>query len=673
MLSIIESSLNDLCPIRNLKITVHRDEWLTNEVIEAILEKDRLHKAACKSNLLSDWEKFKIARKRSRNLLLNTKEEVLKSQVKENYGNPGRFWRKINEILGNGKHSRSFSSIYNDQNVKLDNGDAAEFMNEYYTRIGEHLNANNNSTWHPHQFFSKRPKNEFSLNVITEEMLKKYIKRLDISKPSGIPYVNNKVLRDALISIPFELLVLINNSIVNAIFPTDWKNGIITPIPKTGNLMDKTNWRPITILNSVGKLLEKVVHYQTSLYLTLNEILDDNQHGFRRNFSTSSAIFEFLKDIYESIRSKKVLGCVYVDYQKAFDTINHEILFKKLDLYGFSKSCVNWFKSYLTGRTQCTKSNGDFISSPKNVSLGVPQGSTLGPLLFIVYVNDICHIKYIFDVDIKMYADDTVFYATGRNRQEVCNTLQMCSNYVYDWCIVNRLYINMKKTKIMWFGMDNDKEDGSSSDNIHIANVCIERVWSYPYLGIELDARLSFDKHLDNIVSKCNQKLYVFRKIRRFVCEDTAIVIYKQTIRPLLEYCSFIFESGKKVKIDTIDKIQSKCLRIIESCSKENRERDESVLCLKYKLSTLHQRRKMQLGSIMYRYSRNELFVDTVVNRENLRSANKIKIKCTYTKMANIRKSPFYRGVDLWNSLKVEHHRAENKKRFKTLLTETLL
>ena len=129
-------------------------------------------------------------------------------------------------------------------------------------------------------------------------------------------------------------------------FPYEWNSGVITPIPKSGNLMLKTNWRPITILNTLGKILEKIIHFQTSTYLKLNEILTKDQHGFRKEFSTSSAKFEFLKDIYDAKRTNMVTGCIYIDYQKAFDTINHNILFKKFELYRFSNSCIKWFKTY---------------------------------------------------------------------------------------------------------------------------------------------------------------------------------------------------------------------------------------------------------------------------------------------------------------------------------------
>ena len=265
--------------------------------------------------------------------------------------------------------------------------------------------------------------------------------------------------------------------------------------------------------SSPGKLLEKIIHFQTSTYLQLNEILDGDQHGFRSNHSTSSAIIEFLIDIYQAKLSNMALGCIFVDYQKAFDTINHQILFSKLSLYGFSTSCVNWFKSYLGCRSQITKCDQKNFSSSKPVLMGVPQGSTLGPLLFILYANDICHIKELYNINIKLYADDTVIYASGASIREVQETLQSCLDYVYQWCLENRLYMNMKKTQIMWFNTLNICNEEEIAYTISIDDVLLSRVHSYTYLGVELDENLSYDRHLENVVNKTTQKLYIFRKI----------------------------------------------------------------------------------------------------------------------------------------------------------------
>ena len=661
------------CPLVSMKFNIDADGWITKEVLESIVEKNRLFKIARTNQTTNDWQLFKIHRKYSRNLLLHTKEEFLKNQMEIDKGNPRAFWRKLNAITGNTKDSHNFRCIFNDAGVKVEKSEAAEFMNNYFTNIGEVLNENNHSTWKCHDFFEAAPKTDgLLLNVVDENIVKKYVRTLEITKPSGIHNLNNKLLCDAFKVLAFELTAIFNDSIIQETFPHDWKRGTITPIPKPGNSMLKTNWCPITILSTPGKLLEKIIHYQTSNYLCINEILSDDQHGFRKNFSTSSAIMELLTDVYNAKIVHKTTGCVFVDYQKAFDTINHNILFSKLALYGFSKSCINWFRSYLGERTQITNCENTYYSTPKPVSIGVPQGSTLGPLLFILYVNDLCHIKHVFDVNIKMYADDTVIYSSGTSVCDVQKTLQSCLDYVYKWCLTNRLYMNMKKTKIMWFESNDAKNNVHKDYLINIDGTLLSRVYSYPYLGVELDHALSYDKHLDNVVNKTTQKLFIFRKIRRFINQSTAVIIYKQMILPLLEYCSFLTNSGKKSKIDKVDKVQSKCIRIIENCHDVYSRAKEAKLCERFNIDLLQRRRDIQLACTMFRLSKNESFIDQEIKRENLRSENKLKFICPFTKIEKIRKSPFYRGVDLWNTLKVEHHRAENKKRFKLLLKNSL-
>ena len=288
--------------------------------------------------------------------------------------------------------------------------------------------------------------------------------------------------------------------------------------------------------------------------------------------------------------------------------------------------------------------------------------------MFIIYVNDLCHIKDVFNVNIKMYADDTVIYASGKTTADVKYTLQTCMDYVYKWCITNRLYMNMKKTKVMWFESNEICNSLVNNYTISIDGTLLTRVFSYPYLGVELDHALSYDKHLDNVVNKTTQKLYIFRKIRRFITVPTAVTIYKQMILPLLEYCSILFNSGKKSKLEKVDRVQSKCIRVIENCYDVLSRAKESVLCTSFKIESLQRRRDIQLACTMYRLSKNENYIDYGIRRGNLRSENKIKFICPFTKIVKIRKSPCYRGVDLWNTLKVQHHRAENKKRFKFLL-----
>ena len=228
--------------------------------------------------------------------------------------------------------------------------------------------------------------------------------------------------------------------------------------------------------------------------------------------------------------------------------------------------------------------------------------------------------------------------------------------------------MNMKKTKTMWFVNSYHTNDADTNYSISINGVSLSRVYNHLYLGVDLDYGLSFDKHLDSVVNKTTQKLYIFRKIRRFICHSTAVIIYKQMLLLLLEYCNILYNSGKKSKLGKIDKIQTKCIRIIENCHNLLDPEKESIMCTRYNLDSLQNRRDIQLACTMYRLSKREMYVDHNVCRENSRSENKIKFVCPFTRVSKNKNSPFYRGVDLWNTLTVEQHRAESKKKFKNLV-----
>ena len=262
---IVNCAADKSCPLIDMKFNTENEGWLTKEVLEAIFEKIDCLKLLNHSSL-ENWAFFKAQRKYARTLLLNTKEEFLKNQIAENRNNPRAFWWNLNNILGNTKNRQCFNSVIDDSGKKLERKDAAEFMNKYFTTIGETLNIDYNTVWAPHHFFPIVKPNSFFLNVVDENIVLKYVKMLDISKPSGIDNVNNRLLCDAFKVVINELTSLFNESITQNVFPDEWKTGLITPISKPGNLLLKTNWRPITILNTLGKLLEKIIHFQTTTF-----------------------------------------------------------------------------------------------------------------------------------------------------------------------------------------------------------------------------------------------------------------------------------------------------------------------------------------------------------------------------------------------------------------------
>ena len=267
----------------------------------------------------------------------------------------------------------------------------------------------------------------------------KVINQISIFKGSAVEGLSARVLKDAFLSITDEFMFMFNLSITSGIFPDEWKVATVIPLQKDGNKEDVNNLRPISLLPLPGKLLEKLVHSQLSAYLENNTLLNDCQGGFRHGISTINKIAELTDDIYKAMDSKETTVAVFIDFKKAFDTVNHAILLSKLRHMGVRDISQHWFQSYLSNRSQLTLANG-VLSSAQPVRCGVPQGSTLGPLLFLVYINDLANV--ITESNLHLFADDTVVYCSNKDPQRARNYVQGDLQGIAQWCCNNKITIN---------------------------------------------------------------------------------------------------------------------------------------------------------------------------------------------------------------------------------------
>ena len=308
--------------------------------------------------------------------------------------------------------------------------------------------------------------------------------------------------------------------------------------------MDPGNWRPITILPLPSKLLEKAVHYQIISYLDNSDYLSAYQHGFRKGKSTSTAIMELTRILTENYNRGLHTSCVFVDYKKAFETLDHKILIRKLVNYKFGKSAINWLKSYLGNRRHTVKCS-EICSGPVEVKYGVPQGSVLGPLCFIMYVNDlISHIIEHTESRIIMYADDTVLVTEGDDPPNAVLKMQNVLSRTTVWCQKNKLTINAKKTKHMLVLRNQDLADQSNCLEVDIAGTTLSNVVSYKYLGVDIDRKLMYSEVVHNTYVKANRKLFTLRRIRPYITQRISALIYKQFVLPILDYADFLVESA---------------------------------------------------------------------------------------------------------------------------------
>ncbi len=343
----------------------------------------------------------------------------------------------------------AFRNFFFNQLIELTKTvDLVEILNEHFVTIGKKL---------AHAFgknerlptFESKTDAQFSLHCVSEEYVKYELRKLKTNKAIGLDKISAKLLKDASEVIAPSIQKLINMSITQCCFPDLWKSAKITAIFKSGNPQDCDNYRPISILPTLSKILERAVKSQLYNYLEENSLLYSQQSGFRSRRSTSTALLQMTDTLLNNMDKRQVTGVVYLDLKKAFDTVNRSLLLRKLGAYGVDDRCVKWFRSYLTHRTQCT-TIGEVSSTKRSVPVGVPQGTVLGPLLFLIYVNDIT--ECLKNTQASLFADDTMVYCSGSTRNELQENLNGDLSRIKKWLNDHRLTINAEKSQFMVIG-----------------------------------------------------------------------------------------------------------------------------------------------------------------------------------------------------------------------------
>ena len=485
---------------------------------------------------------------------------------------------------------------------------------------------------------------ELSEDEILPAELESVVKEIDISKSSSVQGISTLICKHIMTYFPNEIAYLYRRSIVSGIFPNEWSKGCVTVIPKSGKLSDPSNWRPITQTSIFAKVLEKLVNRRMTGYFGDNHILSEYQYGFRPELSTQQSVFDFLKFVYSSLNNKKLISAVCLDVCKAFDCINHDVLLFKLSKIGFSPTSLVGFKSYLT-RTQVVKFN-DTASSTLPVVTGIGQGTILGPLIFIFYINDIVQSKGNFLIN--MYADDCILFKSGNNWNHMSDTLQPDINNINDWCKRNRLQLSYKKSKVLLIASRNKLNSVDYTTNITLDNTPLHFVDSYKYLGITIDKHMDLTCLLSAVKKTVSTHLFKLHKLRKYVSEECAITIYKQTILPLLDYSGFLLNSCNVSDRNDLQILQIDALRTCfnikrrDRMSVRNMHRDANLL-------SLDQRRKIQLLTLMFIHKTNHN-VQRPFNRAT-RGADRFKFYLERYNNMKYRNSPYYKGSDMWDTL----------------------
>ena len=656
--NIIRNCIDNMCPLKHFRIKQEKEPWITPQLIELIKDKDHILKRAKRSKNPAIWAEAKRFRNNCTRRLRDARADFIRQNLDNNIGNQKKFWKNIQDVLPI-KSQRKGSIKLDDKNTgnPIDEKDTASYINDFFVNIGPNLAKHCNEAWN----FQGTPSPDEISDIETDvDEVARLCKAININKASCIENISSEILRDAFLIIPERIARIFNLSFNTGKIPEDWKIAKITPLQKTGDLSDVSNYRPVSLLPLPSKLIETIVHNRIYTHCEINGLLDPRQGGFRPGHSTISSTSFYLNDIYNAMNNNNILLATYIDAMKAFDTVNHKILLDKAKLFGISGMLYKWLENYLSNRFQCTLAN-NIVSELKLITCGVPQGSVCGPLLFLMYINDIAGV--LNHCKVALYADDTVLYIESENVSDAVTLMQNDLNALAKWCNGNKLSINCKKTKYCIYGMRSKIKKSKTEDTIlSLNNHILNRVCSYKYLGFILDDHLNFNKHVGEMCNTLSHKLYLLSKIRKYITLEASILIFKTMILPIMEYGDIIYAGTSILNLQKIDRLFYRGLRI---CTKYNHTVSKEQLCDDGNLDSLNVRRKKHMLLFMHKQTLNDELLKKANVHTRLHNAPVFKTYKPNNEKARL--NVLYRGAIAWNELSANERNMEFKE-FKAML-----
>ena len=658
------------CPLRTKEVSSHKlkKPWITNEILADIRVKYDLYKRF--KNGIITYETLKIYKNELKKKMKKAKQNYFRNKYRNCQGDSGSTWKITNNILGKKNTTNIPSIIKHNDNFISDHNTMCKIFNNFFVNLGANL-ANNitGNASNPLSYLGPRCTNSFSFTGTTSQEVFNIIKQFKNKKSSlnNIPIVVFKKISHIISPLLAEIF---NESILAGIFPEKLKTGRVIPLFKEGDSTNILNYRPITTLTIYSKIFEKLVHKRMISFISKYNIIKPSQFGFQSNKSTSDAIIDFLENINDSFSENKHYLSVYLDFSKAFDTICHEILLKKIEIMGFRGPIHNWIRSYLTNRKQFV-SIGEASSDMLFTKMGVPQGSTLGPLLFILYINDMSNsLSYLKTIH---FADDSTLHISMNKNENIAPRINADLAVINTWLISNKLHLNIDKTKYMIFSMRDKPLDLS----LVIGNSHIERTNVKKFLGMYIDERLTFGDHTNKICLKMSRSVGVMRRLKAFIPRDILKKLFYSFIYSKFTYGIICYGSAYQNQVQRVKKVIDRSLKLVFNTRFITSEllKHEKVLdfdmaykyfCTIKMYKILHLNNHPSLAAKINSFQTNHTHNTRAVFNENLRLPLFLSTKC--------QNSFIYRGIDFWNSIPLElRNIPEDVNSFKRLLKQFLI
>ena len=651
--------------VPNETITIDEKDppWITNNIKRKISLKNDLYKSYIRNgkknfdyhNVLTAIDELKS--------LIDTSKSSYYRKLSNKLSNPKihlkAYWSILKSLFSNKKTPKIPPIIFNG-NIVIDFKNKANIFNTHFS-----------NQCSPIQNSSTLPLNippsvsSFSSIHLNEIKLLKLIRSLDVNKSHGHDEISVRMLKMCDNSIVKPLMIIFNNCINDGVFPLCWKKANITPIYKKGDKCIISNYRPISILPICGKLFEKMIYDAYYEYFTNNNIINVNQSGFRTGDSCSNQLSVIVHEILKSFDSKTTLDVrgVFLDISKAFDRVWHEGLIYKLSCIGIEGKALKILQSFLDNRYQRVVLNGQ-SSNWEKIKAGVPQGSILGPLLFLIYINDITND---LENEVKLFADDTCLFSVARDPILTANSLNNDLSKIQQWAFQWKMRFNPDVSKQAQEVTFSRKRIPMNHPPLIFNGSIVQKSSVQKHLGVFLDEKLSFNYHLKFIIDKATKGIGVLRKLRSFVKRPSLLQIYKSFIRSHLDYADVVYDQPHNASFsEKIESIQyNAALAITGAIRGTSKEKLYNELGLEY----LSSRRWLHRLSLFYKVLKDcsPDYMHNIIptTDHNLNTRNQFQIPRIFCRTDSFSNSFFPYCIKEWHDLNLEIKQSESLTQFK--------
>ena len=564
----INRLIDTYMPLRKMtkkEVKLMLKPWITQDILKSMKSRDSI---LYNYNHTKNENKKEELKQKYKQLKNKITEDTRKSKMKyyhnffaQNANNIKTTWKGIKNIINiNTKRKSQPTSLLLNNKLITDPKIVASKFNDYFSSIAEKLQGEIKYFGKDFSHFLKdaNPYNLFIKPTSVPEVINN-INDLNQNKALGPNSIPTDIFHLIKFSIAQPLVNIINLSFQKGIYIDDLKISRVVPTFKEkGSDLEHVNYRPISLLSNINKIVEKLMHERLYSFLEKNKCIYDLQFGFRKSHSTTHALLDLTEDIRKAIDNNSFSVGVFIDLQKAFDTVDHKILLRKLDHYGVRGTANDWFKSYLSNRKQFVTING-VNSELKSMNYGVPQGSVLGPLLFLIYINDLHSIiKYSTT---RHYADDTCLLLNGKSLKQLKKQLNIDLKILTAWLKANKISLNASKTEYLIFR--NPKKMLNYDLKLKIDGHRLYPSKYVKYLGLLLDPHLNWNYHIQTLAPKLSRAIGMLAKIRYFVNSDVLRNIYFGIFSSIMSYGSQIWAQFRNQHVKRIIKLNDKAIRTI--------------------------------------------------------------------------------------------------------------